>query len=142
MLPLVARYADIWNIESNEPALLRERSALLDQLLVKEGRQPQDIKRTAHIRVFCGRDLAELDQRFQGLRSVFPAWADLTPADLLQQVRQTFRHVSIGKPEEVVAQLRAYADIGFDELMLQWTVADDVEGLRLLADYVLPHFAA
>lgn len=138
----MARYADRWNVDSAEPALLRERSALLDQLLVKEGRQPQDVKRTAHIRVFCGRDLAELDQRFQGLRAVFPTWADLAPADLLQQVQQTFKGTCAGTPEEVVTQLWAYADIGLDELILQWTVTDDVEGLRLLADYVLPHFGA
>ena len=43
---------------------------------------------------------------------------------------------------EVLAQLRAYTDVGLDELMLHWTVADDIEGLRLLAEYVLPHFGA
>lgn len=140
-LPLVARYADIWNVEGIDPALLRERSARLDQLLVKEGRRPKDVKRTVHLRVFCGRDLAELNRRFQGLRPVFPAWTDLGPADLLQTLRQTFSGTCAGTPEEVVAQLRAYTDIGLDELMLQWTVADDIEGLQLLADYVLPHFA-
>lgn len=140
-MPLVARYADIWNVDSAEPDLLRERSALLDRLLAQEGRHSQAVKRTAHIRVFCGRDPAELDRRVQGLRSVFPAWADLAPADLQQQVQQTFSRTCIGTPDEVVAQLRACADCGFDELMLQWTVTDDIEGLRLLAEYVLPHFA-
>lgn len=140
-LPLVARYADIWNVDFMTVDLLRERSALLDQLLIKEGRHPGDVKRTAAVRVFCGRDEAELEQRLSGLRPYFPAWADLSPEALLEKVRQTFGGSIIGTPQAVVAQLRAYTDLGLDELMLHWTVAGDIEGLRLLAEYVLPHFA-
>lgn len=140
-LPLVARYADIWNVDFMAVDLLRERSALLDQLLIKEGRQSGDVKRTAAVRVFCGRDEAELEQRLNGLRPYVPAWADLSPEALLEKVRQTFGGSIIGTPEDVVTQLRAYTDLGLDELMLHWTVAGDIEGLRLLAEYVLPHFA-
>jgi F420-dependent oxidoreductase-like protein len=140
-LPLVARYADIWNVDFLAVDLLRERSALLDQLLVKEGRQPGDVKRSAAVRVFCGRDRAELDRRLSGLRPIFPAWEDLPPDELLQKVRETFSGSIIGTPEDVVAQLRAYTDVGLDELMLHWTVSGDIEGLGLLAEYVLPHFA-
>ncbi len=93
------------------------------------------------MRVFCGRDLAELDRRLSGLRPIFPAWADLPPDELLQKVRETFGGSIIGTPEEVVAQLRAYTDVGLDELMIHWTVSGDIEGLGLLAEYVLPHFA-
>ncbi|HLZ60018.1 MAG TPA: TIGR03560 family F420-dependent LLM class oxidoreductase [Ktedonosporobacter sp.] len=45
-LPLVARYADIWNAVFLPPNDFRERSALLDTLLAKEGRSPQSVKRT------------------------------------------------------------------------------------------------
>ncbi|MCE7990284.1 MAG: LLM class flavin-dependent oxidoreductase [Caldilinea sp. CFX5] len=140
-LPLVARYADIWNVDFLPADVFRERSALLDQLLIKEGRQPGAVKRTAAVRVFCGQDLAELEQRLSGLRPYFPAWATLSSAELLEKVRQTFSGSIIGTPEEVVAQLRAYTDGGLDELMLHWTVSGDIEGLRLLAEYILPHFA-
>jgi len=140
-LPLVARYADIWNVDFMTVELLRERSALLDRLLVKEGRQPGDVKRTAAVRVFCGKDPAELHQRISGLRPTFPEWAALSPDELLEKVRQTFGGSIIGTPDEVVAQLRAYADVGLDELMLHWSVSGDIEGLGLLAEYVLPHFA-
>lgn len=140
-LPLVARYADIWNVDFMAVDLLRERSALLDQLLVKEGRQPGDVKRTAAVRVFCGKDPAELDQRLRGLHLIFPDWAALSSEERLEKVRQTFGGSVIGTPEEVVEQLRAYTEVGLDELMLHWSVSGDIEGLRLLAEYVLPHFA-
>jgi F420-dependent oxidoreductase-like protein len=140
-LPLVARYADIWNVDFLAVDLLRERSALLDQLLIKEGRQPGDVKRSAAVRVFCGRDRAELDQRLSGLRPHFPEWAALSADELLEKVRQVFGGSIIGTPQEVVEQLRAYANVGLDELMLHWSVSGDIEGLGLLAEYVLPHFA-
>jgi alkanesulfonate monooxygenase SsuD/methylene tetrahydromethanopterin reductase-like flavin-dependent oxidoreductase (luciferase family) len=139
-LPLVARYADIWNVDFLPADVLRERSALLDELLIKEGRQRTDVKRTAAVRVFCGRNLAELDQRTTAVRSIFPAWADLPAEEFLQKLGQVFAGSIIGTPDEVNAQLRAYVDLGLDELMLHWTVSGDIEGLRLLAEYVLPHF--
>ena len=40
-----------------------------------------------------------------------------------------------------MAQLQAYAEVGIEELMIQWSVTGDIEGLQLLAEYVLPHFA-
>lgn len=45
-LPMVARYADIWNAAFLSIDAFRERSALLDSLLAKEGRQPQSVRRT------------------------------------------------------------------------------------------------
>src|SRR6266516_6844060 len=45
-LPLVARYANIWNANFLSPGAFRERSAILDQLLVAAGRNPTDVRRT------------------------------------------------------------------------------------------------
>src|SRR2546428_14005121 len=41
-LPLVARYADIWNANFITPGAFQERSAMLDQLLHAAGRNPGD----------------------------------------------------------------------------------------------------
>ena len=67
-LPLVARYADIWNTIMLSPGEFRERSALLDKLLIDAGRQPGDVKRTLMKRVDFGRDKAELDRRLSWRR--------------------------------------------------------------------------
>src|SRR6266516_3474893 len=45
-LPLVVRYADMWNANFLSPGAFRERSATLDQLLRASGRNPSDVKRT------------------------------------------------------------------------------------------------
>src|SRR5918998_2204985 len=67
-LPLVARYADIWNAGFLTPDMFRERSALLDQLLQGLGRQPGDVKRSVTVPVFCGQSMAELERRTRGFR--------------------------------------------------------------------------
>lgn len=43
-LPLVARYADIWNSTALPPEEFRRRSLLLGDLLRKNGRQPGDVR--------------------------------------------------------------------------------------------------
>jgi alkanesulfonate monooxygenase SsuD/methylene tetrahydromethanopterin reductase-like flavin-dependent oxidoreductase (luciferase family) len=45
-LPLVARYANIWNGVFLSPNEFRERCEILDRLLQEAGRTPSDVKRT------------------------------------------------------------------------------------------------
>jgi alkanesulfonate monooxygenase SsuD/methylene tetrahydromethanopterin reductase-like flavin-dependent oxidoreductase (luciferase family) len=59
-LPLVARFADIWNCPPPSVEQFQAASSLLDNLLRKAGRQPADVKRTALVPVLCGRSPAEL----------------------------------------------------------------------------------
>ena len=103
-LPLVARYADIWNGVGLAPALFAERCALLDELLRGQGRQPHDVRRTLMVPVLCWRNAQECEAR--------------------------------------LAQLRSYAAAGVEEVMMQWISLDDIEGITVLAEEVLPHFAS
>ncbi len=48
-LPLVARYADIWNVNTRALPEVRERAALLDRLLLAAGRRPEDVRRTVPV---------------------------------------------------------------------------------------------
>src|SRR5690606_38924045 len=45
-LPLVAKYADEWNATSMPLDQYRERTRQLNELLEREGRKPEDVKRT------------------------------------------------------------------------------------------------
>jgi hypothetical protein len=42
-------------------------------------------------------------------------------------------------PEELIHTMGDYAAAGADEIMLQWFGVDDIEGLELLAEHVLPY---
>ena len=135
-LPLVARYADIWNVQLFTPEEVGERSTLLDRLLEDEGRQPGDLRRTLNAPVICWRTAAEREARLRGFR-VFPDFADLPADQLLDALHEWFLPI-VGTPDEVVAQIRAYGAVGIDEVTAQWFGMDDLEGLEILATEVLP----
>ena len=135
-LPLVAKYADIWNAGGMTPDEMRERNALLDGLIVQEGRRPGDVKRTMMKAIFCGRDEAEFEARLRGPRRN-PANADVPTSDVLDGLRTRTKAI-IGTPDEVATQIRAYGEAGIEEIMAQFLVVDDFDGLRVLAEEVLP----
>lgn len=135
-LPLVARYATIWNGQGLTPEMFIERSALLDDLLKAAGRHPSAVKRTVLLLAVCGRDAADFEQRVGWLRRYFPAH---TPLDELLTFLRTQLQAFIGTPDELVAYIRAYRAAGADEVVLQWFGVDDIAGLQLIAQDVLPH---
>ena len=141
-LPLVARYASIWNATRLAPNEFRTRSAKLDELAGAAGRAPSAIKRTVMIPVICGRNTAELEQRVQGVRQLFSDFGAMPLDALLGEMRDMFGAMIVGAPDEVIRGIRAYADVGVDELIIQWFGVEDMDGLQLLAEQVLPHVAA
>ena len=138
MLPLVARYADIWNSIRETPDVFKEHSILLDDLLRKNGRQPGDVKRTLTTIVVCYRDPHELDSRMTHIRSGIPGlFAGKTNEENLELLRNPFLAIT-GSPEEVIKQLRSYAAAGVEELIIQWFTLEDYAGLNVFAEEVMP----
>lgn len=121
-LPLVAKYADEWNAVFLDPAGIRERNGLLDDLLVAEGRQPGDVKRTLMTRGLVARTEAEL--------------AEKESPEKLAKLRE--RGAVVGTPNEIVDQLGQLAETGVVGVQLQWLDLDDIRGLELIASEVFP----
>jgi alkanesulfonate monooxygenase SsuD/methylene tetrahydromethanopterin reductase-like flavin-dependent oxidoreductase (luciferase family) len=140
-LPLVARYANIWNVTRLTPDEFGALSAKLDELVRAAGREPKAIKRTLMIPILCGRDRAELERRVQRFRQLFADRADMPLDALLDNMRAFFTNMIVGTPEEVTDKIQVYADAGVDELIIQWIGVEDLEGLQVLAERVLPHVA-
>jgi alkanesulfonate monooxygenase SsuD/methylene tetrahydromethanopterin reductase-like flavin-dependent oxidoreductase (luciferase family) len=116
-LPLAAKYADEWNGVYLTVDGFRERSALLDELLRQEGRQPQDVKRTVMTRVIFGKNEPELMARLAG-----------EDADELRAAGRI-----VGTAEQIPAQIEALAAAGVEGVMLQWIDdLDDAEGIAAL----------
>lgn len=135
-LPLVARYAQVWNAIGLTPQEFTERSALLDTLLLEQGRHPAAVRRTMMTSQIVAPDQAALDQALR--RRAPPDKANLPFDELLafHQGRGWYR--LIGTPEQIGEQLRDCAAAGISELMLQWFDLDDLEGLRAFARMILP----
>jgi len=135
-LPLVARYANHWNGTFISVDAFRERSAILDQLLLVAGRDPADVRRSAMLSLYFGRDMAELDRRLSW-RHDEAKYAG-KPLDAVIEDLKASGGIIAGTPGEVIEQIKAYDNAGADELMLQWLDLDDIDGLRALARSVLP----
>lgn len=133
-LPLVARYADIWNASGMAADEVKERNGLLDDLVVKAGRQPGDVKRTMMKAIFCGRNEAEYEGRLRGLRRQ-QGTPDVAQKELLDRMRP---RAIVGTPEEVAEQIRALGEAGVEEIMAQFLVVDDLDGVRALGEEVVP----
>jgi F420-dependent oxidoreductase-like protein len=122
VLSLAARYADEWNAIYRSPAQFKELSARLDQLLLENGRQPGDVTRSQMKGLVFGRDQVELQRNLAGREA----------AALLE------RGMVVGTPAELVDQLAQLAEVGMQQVMLQWADLDDLDGLEAFAQTVLP----
>jgi F420-dependent oxidoreductase-like protein len=135
-LPLVARYADVWNGLALSPEEYRARNAALDELLKAAGRPTTAVRRTLMLMTYFGRDDAALERKL-AWRERDPALAG-KPLDEVAEVLRTSRHALAGTPDAIAAQVRAYAAAGAEEIMLQWLDQEDLDGLRAFAATVLP----
>src|SRR5262249_41642667 len=115
-----------WNGVYLKPSEYKERNALLDELTVKAGRKPTDIKRSMMTQIVFGKDEATLKAKQS---------QDSEPADKLLE-----RNIVVGTPNDVIDQLGKYAEAGVQRIMLMWRDQTDIDGIEAMASTVLPHF--
>lgn len=121
-LPLAARFADEWNCVSTPPAAFAELNAHLDTLLLQEGRQPAAVRRSLMTSVIFGADDMQVQHKLNERNAV----------------ELQAKGAVIGTSSAVVDQLGKYAEVGVQRIMLRWLDLDDMAGLEMLAQRVLP----
>jgi F420-dependent oxidoreductase-like protein len=126
-LPLVARFADEWNSLFIPPEKFEELNNHLNDLLVKEGRDPALVRRSLMTGCVFGENdqdvVAKVNQRTDG---------KFSPEDLRN------RGMIVGTTEQIQTHLHRLADVGVQRVMLQWLELDDLDGLKTLAAGILP----
>jgi alkanesulfonate monooxygenase SsuD/methylene tetrahydromethanopterin reductase-like flavin-dependent oxidoreductase (luciferase family) len=138
-LPLVARYADIWNCLAATPELFRERSSLLDNLIRRAGRQPAEVKRTTFMPVICWNNAAERESFTSAYRRAFPAYEYASTEEILAHIHDHYKAIT-GAAEAIVTQMKAFEAAGVEEMMIQSFLADHIEQLEIIARDILPSF--
>jgi F420-dependent oxidoreductase-like protein len=125
-LPLVARYAQVWNGLLIPPDEFSRLNKKLDEYLILQGRRPQEVRRSLMTGCIFGSDHEEVERkvnlRTKGLR---------TRSDLRQ------RGMIVGTAEEIIEQCQQLAGIGVQRIMLQWLDLDDTKGLEAMAHGIL-----
>lgn len=123
-LPMVAKYASEWNGVYLSPEGFAERNEILDQLLLQNGRQPEDVRRSLMVGCWFGVD----DTAVNNILSS----RNITMEDAIA------RGLVVGTGSQIVDQLGAFAEAGVQRIMLQWINLDDMDGLEAMAKSVLP----
>ena len=125
-LPLVARFAQVWNAMFIPPAQIERLNKNLDEYIKTYGRQPQDIRRTLMTGCIFGMDKNDVKQkvnwRTHGQRSI-------------EELRQ--RGMVVGTSDDIVEQCQGLARVGIQRVMLQWIDLDDINGLEAMANGIL-----
>ncbi len=125
-LPLAAHYANEWNGVFISPEEFANRNKRLDSLLVKEGRNPDDLRRSIMLGTIYGHDKAEIERRM-------PRWAK--DKYTVKELKEN--GILVGAGDELAVQISQYAAAGAQRIMMQWLDLDDIGGLTALAQDVI-----
>jgi alkanesulfonate monooxygenase SsuD/methylene tetrahydromethanopterin reductase-like flavin-dependent oxidoreductase (luciferase family) len=135
-LPLVARFADEWNVTTGSLDAYREMIGRLDRLCRDIGRNPREIRRSVATGILIGRDVDDLRERAERMRRCVPPLADAS--NVLESARQM--GWLVGTPQGIVTSLREFGNQGVDRVVLGHYDVANVGTLEVLADAVLPSF--
>ena len=131
-LPLVARYADTWDIpDLLPPKRLATEIAYLNQACAAVSRDCTGMDKSHFTFLVFAQDPERVEQTVQELAAIFRmSVGDLRRASLVGTTR-----------EEITAQVQAFVDAGITHLILNvWKQPYDREGLKRFANEVMPAF--
>jgi alkanesulfonate monooxygenase SsuD/methylene tetrahydromethanopterin reductase-like flavin-dependent oxidoreductase (luciferase family) len=131
-LRVAAELGDEWNLTRVDVAGFRAKGLVLAEHCAAIGRDPQQIRRSLMVPCAVGRDRAEVARRIAAARAIFPA---------LPEDEAAWRAASFlaGPPDQVAADLAAWAAAGLHRALLQTMDQEDIAGLTLFARDVMPH---
>jgi len=131
VLPLVARYAQMWNIPNLAPDKIAEKGKVLEKDCKKIGRNCAEIERSHLTPLYIKADPAEV----QALLETIASMRKIT----VEEVR---RSVLIGNPAAIRQQIQGYIDVGVTHFIINLRRPGlyDREGVRLFAKEVMPAF--
>lgn len=133
VLPLVARKADLCNIGFDvTPAAWERYARILERSAHDAGRDPKAIGLTHNATVLVGRNPAAVHALVDALAQKRGVSVDETERRLASAL--------VGTPEQCIARLRTYIDVGIHTFFLLFSDMPSLASLELFAQEVLPAF--
>jgi F420-dependent oxidoreductase-like protein len=129
-LPLTARYATEWNALMTTPEEFSILNKYLDELLLEQSREPSEVKRSMMVGCIFGKNDAQVEERVAAR-----TYGERSVDDLRK------RGAVIGTVPQFAEKLKLLHQAGVQRVMLQWIDLDDIEGLEIIAQEVLPELA-
>lgn len=125
MLRLVARHADIWNTLVCDPKEYQRKLDVLAAHCADIGRNPAEIRKSITFRAVLAEDANGVRRRKSELL------ARVAPSDLRE-------YLTYGTPEECVADLRVFADLGVRDFIVGARQPVDWQSVELVARHAAP----
>lgn len=123
---LAAIYAAEFNLAFSPLADTEAQYVRVRSACEQRGRDPESLRLSAAQVVCCGTNEAEFQRR---------------AANIGRKPSELREHGAAGTPDEVVARIKAFGDIGAGAVYLQVLDLDDLEHVELIAKEVLPQVA-
>jgi len=140
-LPLVARYADEWNLTTASLEVYQARSQRLAELCHALGRDPSTVRRSVAVGCLIGRDQDDIEARGRRLQRLVPPLVSSSgQSESIVEAARGMGWVA-GTPTEIVATLRPLADAGVAAAFVGHYDLADEAALELIANEVMPELA-
>jgi len=153
MLRAIATHADVFNSMPASVAGLKEKLDALQATCGAVGSDFSRIGRSLETQILIADSDASIDACFRRMETLRPS--ERSDADILAQLKATnpaLEHYQsrtdfeqeflIGTPPEIIRRLTQYTDLGVSHFMLWFMDFPSMDGIRLFARAVLPHFRA
>ena len=121
-LPLVAQLADEWNAVYLPAAEFARLNSHLDDLLLAEGREPGEVRRSLMTGCVFDQKQAEIDKKVA-----------LRTQNKRDAAQLRAHGVLVGDGPALRDQIAELASAGVEHIMLQWLDLDDLAGIHALA---------
>lgn len=130
-LPLVAKYASMWNIPMLTPEQIQAKNQVLEHLCQEIKRDCDEIERSILTPVYIQTDPGEVKtllERIAGLRGI--------------SIEEARKMVLAGSPEDIRQQMQTYIDVGVSHFIvnLRRPGLYDRDAVRVFAKEVMPTF--
>jgi alkanesulfonate monooxygenase len=131
VLPLVAKYAQIWNIPNLEPDKIAEKGKVLEAACKKIGRNCAEIEWSYLTPLYIKADPSSA----QSLLETLAKLRNIT-------TEEAKKSILIGDPAAIRQQVQAYIDAGVTHIIINLRKPGlfDLDAVRLFAKEVMPHF--
>jgi F420-dependent oxidoreductase-like protein len=127
-LRVVARFADVANAQGS-PEEVAHKFKVLEQHCEAVNRDPAEIKRTIQVPMWMSDDDGFKQRVAQGMAAAQG-----------KSPEEAVKSVLLGNADELKRQVKAYADVGVEEMYLAQWPTTRMESLRKFSDEVIPEF--
>ena len=128
-LPIIAKYADAWNMLPNPPGQMADLLKTLNGYCEKYRRDCTEIEKSYLTRLVINEDAGKIDQTVQALAQLRKVSPQEAKAMIL-----------VGTAEDIKKQVQGYIDAGVTHIIIGQRQPYDREGLQRFAKEVMPAF--